>query len=155
MRNTNLIVLCFVLGAIGPSIAEQKEKAELQVVPIVRLLALPEVFENARIFTSGYLVCEFENEAIYLSKTFADISDSSSAFWVDISNSDNESWSETAFIPKRGFRGWVEIVGTFQIGNRGHFGLFSGEIAKIESISPIKAKSSDDDVNRRQGQQNH
>ncbi len=131
-----------IIACVSVGLCESKITPKLIEVPMVRLLAVPERFENKRIMTVGYLVYEFENEAIYLDKSFSEINSSLSGIWVDLTSKveqqDPSAEAPFKFMPTHNYRGWVEIVGVFRSGNNGHFGLFSGEIHDIEAIIPLE-----------------
>ena len=98
------------------------------LVSIVRLITSPEKYHDKKIQVTGYMNLEFEGDAIYLHKEDYEKSLLTNGFWVSFS--DKLDRREIQKLNK----GYVLIEGTFDMNNRGHMGLFGGEIKEITRI---------------------
>ena len=95
-----------------------------QVVPLVRVLALPEQFHGRTILVSGYLHLEFEGNCLYLDKNSFESGLSKNSIWVNYS-------SNVAHVIHDHNDKYVSLHGTFTThpgGHGGHMGLACGEI---------------------------
>jgi len=101
-------------GAILPT------KEEEVKVPLVRILANPEKFENHWVQTGGYLVLEFEHCALYFSKEDSEHGLTMNGVWIRpdfrIEN------------PKLVSKRYVILDGIFTMKDHGHLGMWQGAI---------------------------
>lgn len=112
-----------------PACAEQAENGDCTLfeVSIVQLLARPELFAGKRVRVIGFVNLEFEGNALYLSRELFEHGGSRDAIWVDV---------EGLPSAMKFRRGYALVEGTFSAGPSGHFGMFSGQIAKITRFEP-------------------
>ncbi len=89
-------------------------------VPLVRILANPEKFENHWVQTGGYLVLEFEHCALYASKEDSEHGLTMNGVWItpDFPIED----------PKLASRRYVIVDGIFTMKEHGHLGMWQSAI---------------------------
>ena len=109
-------------------------------ISIVRLLANPEKFDGSRVTISGYLHLQFEDAALYLSRSDADYLCSSNALWVEVSDSvrmfpiGREGQEDTVRTNKYFDFKHVTLSGTFRSAKHGHMGAFPGTIESVDVL---------------------
>jgi hypothetical protein len=96
---------------------------------MTQLLASPERFEGKRIQVQGVFQRGNEERALYLSQDDAEYLNFASGVWLE---STKDADSNGAF---------VVVEGTFTAGERGHEGLWPGEIRSISRIDLVKRRS--------------
>jgi uncharacterized lipoprotein NlpE involved in copper resistance len=96
---------------------------------LVNLIATPEKYHGKKVQIIGYINIEFEGNGIYLHKEDYDSSICSNGFWVSINENIRKKINEEKLN-----KSYVLIEGTFNMNQRGHMGLWSGEIEKITRI---------------------
>ncbi len=92
----------------------------------MKLIANSEKYNGKMIQMIGYLHLEFEGNAIYFHKEDYENCISENAFWVSFP----ESITNKADIMKYSDK-YVIIIGTFNMNDTGHMGLFGGSIDNI------------------------
>lgn len=116
-----------VLVAFSPTVVGAQDAPT--PVSMVRLLASPEAYDGQTIQVTGFLVLEFENQALYLSRDVADLHLFAESVWVDF---------DEGLLPAAGGLAWnrhaVMLEGTFDADNRGHMGLFSGQLSVHRAV---------------------
>ena len=114
-----------------PSSAEPSdEDCPTADVSMYRLLAVPDQFHNCFVRTIGFVRLEFEGTAIYPHLEDVCRRVPRNGIWLDFFGSDRDA---IEMDPE--FKGGYALVtGTFNAEHRGHFGLFSGSITKIERV---------------------
>lgn len=104
---------------------------------MVQLLAAPQEFHGRQVQLTGYLVLEFENQALYMSESAAANDQFSESIWVTFAE---------GVLPDDGMqrynRHMVMVEGTFNAEERGHMGIFSGH---LDSISRAVCEPSQQD----------
>ncbi len=97
-----------------------------EVVSLVQLIATPEKYHGKRMQVIGYLHLEFEGDAIYLHKEDYDHGIEANAIWVNFADKLEKKKNTKDYSDK-----YVIILGTFNMNDRGHLGLFSGTFDNI------------------------
>jgi hypothetical protein len=100
---------------------------ESYTISIIQLIANPEKYDGKRVRFIGYLILEFEGDAIYLHKEDYENSIVKNGLWVDVDRANN--WGTYN-------KKYVIIDAVFDAGNKGHMGMWSGGLKDIRSIGP-------------------
>lgn len=98
---------------------------------LIKLIANPEKYHGKPIQVIGYLHLEFEGNAVYLHKEDFERSISENSFWVNFS----ESVSDKVTVKDYSDR-YVILIGTFNMNDNGHMGMFGGSIDNIVRLGP-------------------
>lgn len=101
-------------------------------VSLIQLIANPAAFEGKRVLLTGYVVLEFENQAVYLHESDAKYGIARNGLWLDVPLGGDSHRA-------RFHQQYVLIEGTFNAQRRGHLGLFSGaieHIGRFELVEP-------------------
>lgn len=110
------------------------------------LITNPQKYENKHITVKGFVQLEFEHCAIYKNELYSKLNSKDlKAFWLNILPSDSLSFSyqniefDLRDIDIKSFykifnNKFVEIKGTFDPDNKGHFDLYLGSLKNISSI---------------------
>ncbi|MFZ1058039.1 MAG: hypothetical protein WAP47_02480 [Candidatus Rokuibacteriota bacterium] len=94
------------------------------LVSLIQIIANPTAFDQRRVLVEGYVVLEFEHQAIYLSEADAKHTITRNGLWLDV--------NERVYAARARFHGRYALVeGTFNARRRGHLGLSSGVIENI------------------------
>ena len=110
---------------------EEKVSWTLYDMSIIKLLSNPEAYDGKIVGIRGYLNLEFEGDAVYLSKEDYENSIFTNGFWVNFSENIEKSELES-------YSGkYVWLTGRVDTKNRGHLGLWSGELNNIFEIRTI------------------
>jgi hypothetical protein len=115
---TLLISVFFAALATG-FIAEASES-----VSMIQLIANPAQYHGKKVIVSGFLNIEFEGTAIYLHRDDYAFSQYRNGLWCTM--------NETLY--RKYNRRYVIMEGVFNRDMRGHLGLWSGSIEKIERV---------------------
>jgi hypothetical protein len=108
-----------------------KSKNDVYIVSMIRLIATPEKYHDKEIIVSGYLNLQFEGNAIYIHKQDYENGLTKNGLWVNFS----EEVPKVQISDANGK--YVMLRGTFDMERTGHFGLWSGTINKIVSVTPL------------------
>ena len=131
MRSRLALAAALALLCAGPALAQQ---AEPERVSLVALIANPPAYEGHRVQVSGYLMLEFEGDALYLGKNDFDANLFSNAIWID-----TDLWRDKA-AARRVSRRYVTLDGVFTTHAR-YSNLFSGELTAIGDIRPLPSRN--------------
>ncbi|MBN1531715.1 MAG: hypothetical protein JXA20_03550 [Spirochaetes bacterium] len=93
-------------------------------VSIIQLIANPAQFHGKKVIISGYFNIEFEGTAIYLHRDDYTYSQYRNGLWCTINEEKYMKYN----------RRYVIMEGVFNKDMRGHRGLWSGSIEKIERV---------------------
>lgn len=116
-----LLLLLLVITQIGAAPAPAAPPVERPVaVPLVALLANPERFDGKVVAVEGFLILEFEGDAIYQSRADFDAALLGNAIWVE-----GPKFEEPAARRALGGR-YVFLTGRFNARMHGHLGMFAG-----------------------------
>lgn len=97
-------------------------------ISLTNLITTPEKYHNEKVMVTGYLNLEFEGNGIYLSEADYLNNIHKNGLWVSFGK-DLEIEPLVSFNKKH-----VSIIGTFDMNDKGHFGLWSGAIIEISLI---------------------
>ncbi len=107
----------------------EMEYASNYTLSLVNLIATPEKYHGKKVQIVGFLNIEFEGNGIYLHKNDYEHGIYSNGFWVSIDQKTGKTISDDKLN-----KSYVLIEGTFNMEQRGHMGLWSGEIENINRI---------------------
>jgi hypothetical protein len=93
-------------------------------VSLIQIIANPRAFDQKRVAVKGYVVLEFEHQALYLSEADAKYVITSNGLWLDVNDA---IYANRARFNRR----YVLVEGTFNARLRGHLSLFTGRIENI------------------------
>ena len=112
---------------INYSISNQSDEINQNAidVSIIQLIASPEKYQNKVVRVIGVGNIDFEGDSVYLSKDDWKYDIYENSFWLDVG--EDFQYEEAGKINGK----YVIIVGTFNMNNKGHLGLWSGSIEKI------------------------
>nr|WP_293299660.1 hypothetical protein [Allomuricauda sp.] len=96
---------------------------------LVNLIATPEKYHGKKVQIIGFLNIEFEGHGIYLHKDDYEHEIYSNGFWISIDPKTGKTIADDKLN-----KSYVLIEGTFNMEQRGHRGLWSGEIENITRI---------------------
>ncbi|KFN41341.1 hypothetical protein [Arenimonas oryziterrae] len=119
------LVFLSVLGLMQPAVARAPAVEDPINVSIIQLLATPEKFEGKLILVRGYVHFEFEGNGIYLHREDYEHGLTSNGLWVDA--------RECSQFNGKSFKsGYAYVAGRFTARERGHMGMWSGEIQQVQ-----------------------
>lgn len=103
---------------------------EGNTISIIDLISNPEKYHGKRVQLIGFLNVEFEGTAIYFHQEDFNKSITKNGIWVSFDNKmyekiNNEDLNQT----------YVILAGTFNMKEKGHFGLWSGYIGQIYRLN--------------------
>jgi hypothetical protein len=101
--------------------------AEPVDVSLLELISVPERFKDRWVRLMGFVVIEFEGNAIYLHAEDFEHSLTRNALWIDVRD---------AQLAQQGGPGYAIVEGQFQPNVRGHLELFSGAITHVQRLVP-------------------
>ena len=112
-------------------------------VSLVQVLATPERYHGQRVRVEGFLHCEFEDSALYLSKSDGDYLIGRNAIWVSYSAETQKSLhrgSEKLPVNVRcdANRKYVLLEGRFNPNGHGHMDCCSGELEDVTRLMELK-----------------
>ncbi|WP_375239928.1 hypothetical protein [Aurantibacter sp.] len=126
------ILFIVFLSTLYCSCSAQKNNKTTEnatTVSIINLISNPLKYHNKKIILNGYLKFEHEGNAIYLNKEDYLSTNSINAIYIRISDT---KIIENGFNYSDDFSGMIQ--GVFDKNDKGHLGLFSGSINRIEGI---------------------
>ena len=97
---------------------------------IISLIASPKAYDNTMVRVTGYMIIEFEGDAVYFHKEDEINKIYKNGLWLDLSNCDRDSL-------KLINGSYVIIEGVFHSSDLGHLNLFSGAFKSIKRIYPV------------------
>ena len=98
-------------------------------VSLVSLIATPEKYHEKKVRIVGYVNIEFEGNGIYLHKDDYKHGIYSNGFWISIDKNIRQKIAD-----EKMNKSYVLLEGIFNMNQRGHMGLWSGEIEQITRI---------------------
>ena len=102
------------------------QESRQEHISIISLIANPDRYDGKKVLIRGFVVIEFEGDAIYLSETDYRQMLSKNAIAID-------TGTRLADLKKMSGR-YITLEGVFNASNLGHLGLFSGTIINITRI---------------------
>ncbi|MEP0365603.1 MAG: hypothetical protein ABJN36_08975 [Cyclobacteriaceae bacterium] len=112
----------------------RESKIVVYSISLIKLIATPEKYHNKEVIVSGFLNLQFEGTAIYLHEDDCQNGLNKNGFWVNFS--DNVTKEQLSISNQN----YVTLRGTFDMERAGHFGLWSGTIKNITSVTPLSEK---------------
>lgn len=149
-----LIVILLFASAASADFGEHDDKAVS--VSMIQIVANPGQWHKKVVHVAGVLVLEFEGDALYLSEPDAKNRITKNAVWVNIDYGkfgipeeepkDLEKYKKAAerLFELRSLVGkYVYVEGVFNKDDKGHLGLFSGElnVTRIYAIQERRLRS--------------
>jgi hypothetical protein len=101
-------------------------------VSIVELIAVPERFRDRWVRLMGFVVIEFEGDAVYLHAEDYEHVIVRNALWLDLRD---------ARATKPGRPGYAMVEGQFNPDVHGHLNLFAGGLSHVQRIDPWGRRS--------------
>lgn len=123
-----LLILLLAITQISAAPAPPSNAEQVHTVPLVAVIANPERYHGKVVRVMGFLVLEYEDDALYLSKSDFDQLFTTNAVWVN-GPKDTEPAARRALSGKHVF-----LTGRFDADHRGHLGLFSGALVDVSEI---------------------
>jgi hypothetical protein len=106
---------------------------ESRHVSLVALLSSPESYSGKRVRTAGVMRVGFEHSALYLTKEQAELGIIANSVWLNLGaySEDGEELSGR----------YVEVVGIFDPGDKGHLRGWTASTGDISSLIPLEPPS--------------
>jgi hypothetical protein len=98
---------------------------------LIELISSPERYRDRWVRIIGFVVLEFEGNAVYLHEEDFVHGITRNAIWLDV---------ESSGAPQLTRPGYAIVEGRFSADAHGHMGLFSGALTRIGRISPWAAR---------------
>lgn len=95
-------------------------------VPLIRLIAVPEKYNGVLVRTIGFVRLEFEGNVMFPHRDDYEHSLVGNGVWINI-NENNLKQEGSTYVMK-----YCLIVGTFDMNDHGHMGLWSGSLNNIK-----------------------
>ena len=118
-------MLMVAMAPVAHAAAAAQAARAPQEVSLIELVANPARFDGKQVRVTGYLVREFEGDAIYLHRDDYDHGIRRNGLWVTFSKDGAELRCKTLR--------YAFVQGKFVAKNKGHQGLWSGAIEGIAS----------------------
>lgn len=103
----------------------------IQSLSLINLIATPEKYNGQMVSVIGFVKLQYEGNALYLSKDDYGFV-RKNALWLSLDLKKleiDEKTLEDEFTGKQ-----VQVIGIFNMNNKGHFGLYSGAIDNVSCI---------------------
>jgi len=94
---------------------------------MLELISVPERFKDRWVRVMGFVVIEFEGNAIYLHAEDFEHSMTRNALWIDVRDAQLAHYKSP---------GYAIVEGQFQANVHGHLELFSGAISHVQRLIP-------------------
>lgn len=127
----SILISNFLNAQDSLSNAGNISRPEILDISIINLIANPEKYHNKEVIISGYLNLQFEGTAIYIHKEDFDNGLRKNGLWVNFFNEIKKEELSNAH------GNYVMIRGLFDMERKGHWGLWSGTIKDIKSVTPL------------------
>jgi len=115
-----------VTGAAAPP-PQPTATGRPEAVSIVDLLARPDAYDGKFVRLDGFLHVKFEGTAVFMTKEHADYLMCKYGLWVSFKDGD---------VKARDFDcKYVLLEGIFNKANKGHMGLWSGELRDVSRVT--------------------
>jgi hypothetical protein len=131
----SLLALLFVL--YGFSVPAAFSAGDGEMVSMINLIATPEKYDKKMVILEGFLVLEFEGDAIYLSEEDAKHAISKNGIWLSL-DSKNENKILEYYKHNKSY---VLVEGIFDAEMLGHGALFSGTLKDISRIGETPTRN--------------
>jgi hypothetical protein len=120
-----LLTLLFLLSAGNP--IPTATAGEPEDVSILQLIAASQAFDGKLVRVVGFLHLEFEDNELYFHKEDYDHAIYFNGIWIDLPRDKMQANKSLNL-------NYVLVTGTFDSANRGHNGLSSGSITKVQNV---------------------
>ncbi|MEO8803474.1 MAG: hypothetical protein ABI304_06660 [Rudaea sp.] len=119
-------LLCFLssLAFSSCTLARAAEVPQIESVSLIQLIANPDRYEGKLVQVTGFVVLEFEGNAIYLHREDFENSLPANGLWLNAAKCNGRGKSFT--------KGYAIVAGKFTGTRHGHMGLWSGEIYDVQ-----------------------
>jgi len=129
VRHRNVLVLALLtisaVSALSAAVLTQGGQAPpITAVSIIQLISKPEAYDGKRVSITGFVRFEFEGNSIYLHEEDYRNGLYKNGMWL--------SMEERKELNNR----YALIEGSFNAGNKGHLGLWSGSIENVSRAIP-------------------
>jgi hypothetical protein len=132
-----------VLGLTAGKIATlELSGAEPIRVSIIQLIATPQSYDGKSVIVAGFMRLEVEGDALYLHEEDFKYGLTINSVWLTVTDAildQREKYTDK----------YVEIEGTFNARNTGHFGMFSGSIENIKRLDITPSRNDLDEKRKR------
>ena len=141
------ILICVVVIILIAGVARSQTtfRNYPPIVSFVQLLSHPEAYDGKKVVVFGFLHVQFEDSALYMSKTDADFIRGENSLWVSY-NSDVKlqpldgkeivggSRKDLEYFNGR----YVTLEGTFNMKEHGHMGMFFGFLERVSGLAEAR-----------------
>lgn len=103
-------------------------------VSLVAILADREKYEGRKVLVSGFLTLQFEGNGLHLDQKSFEAGVRDNAVWVA-----QPDWLDRDDVPRL-TRRYARVAGTFTAAQRGHLGLYAGELTDVRLIEPTNTE---------------
>jgi hypothetical protein len=124
------LLILLAASQIGAAIPASSGPNTFEPVSMIAIIANPERFDGKRVRVDGFLILEFEGNALYLDKDAHEGGLTKNAVWIDA-----PAWADTR-AQKRLTGRYAHVEGTFNPRHHGHLGLWSGALEDVHLIQP-------------------
>jgi len=114
----------------------------VESVSMIQLIATPERFNHQLVRVEGYTSLEFEEYAIYFSRSDYEDFNTNNSLWISFGENALKSGKERQECKGK----LVVLEGIFNAGCHGHMGSFSGCIENITRIQQMRTRSQLEDA---------
>lgn len=130
LSGLRLVTALLFLAGMVPNAGRAEQITDAS---IVALIANPDRYDGKLVRIIGFLRIEFEGNAIYLHQSDYEHAISKNGLWAEIDMARKELDQK-----------YVLVEGTFDAGNHGHMGMFSGAITNIRRAQVWSEKRNGD-----------
>ena len=116
---------------------------EANHVSMIQLIATPDKFHQKQILVGGYLRIEFEGNILYFSESAMRARQNKEGIWLgyekEIKSDEDLKNYRRYFEQLKKYSGqYVQLEGTYDMSDTGHFGCCSGAIVRVSRVIPRK-----------------
>ncbi len=129
-----LALLCMLYSFSVPAAFSEGDG---ELVSMVNLISTPDKYHNKMIILEGFMVLEFESDAMYLSEEDAKHAISKNGIWLSI---DYKNENKILEYYKHN-KSYVLVEGIFDANSLGHGALFSGTLKEISRIEETPTRN--------------
>ena len=122
-----VLTTCLILNIQGG----EKMDTKLYNVSVIDLIANSKKYHNKHVVLIGFVTLKFENHALYLSSLDFKHSINKNALWISLEKNTLEKYNMD-------IQQYCIIEGVFNAHKKGHLGMYSGSIEKINRLDAWK-----------------
>ena len=128
------------LGHLGPgSTSWVANAAEPEYISLIQLIANPEAHHGKLIQAIGFCWLEYEGNGLYVHQSDFEHNVLKNALWLDL------GWPEPAEYRRLSGQ-YVLVEAVFDAEQKGHFGLYSGELKEVRRMMRWPPRGADKDA---------